>query len=148
MHFPGEAGMLACRDCGDRPRVADTEPMLISERRRYERFDVPQPLRTSVGTSPAYVVDASISGIGVLHHQPAPHVGTACRLMFYSEFGPITLECEIVRSGPDRAERVTSGDNAMHTGLRIIAADDASEARLRSMIFSLSRPVNEGPNSH
>jgi len=107
----------------------------LEERRRYDRFPLQHPVRTSMGTSPAYVVDASIAGIGVLQHVGAPRVGTTCRLMFHSDFGPITLHCEVARSAPDGA--------TFHTGLRIVAADDESEARLRMLVMTLAVPPSK-----
>jgi len=117
--------------------------MLVTERRRFERFGIPRPLRTSVGKAPAYVVDASISGIGVLHHQAVPPVGSSCRLMFHSEYGPITLECEIVRTVPAGSEA------AFQSGMRIVAADEQSEARLRTLVMGLAIPAwKRSGNSH
>lgn len=142
-HFGEESGTVVCRQCAARPRVDETEvPMLVTERRRFERFGIPRPLRTSVGASPAYVVDASISGIGVLHHQPVPPVGSSCRLMFHSEYGPITLECEIVRTVP------AGGETAFQSGMRIVAADEQSEARLRTLVMGLAIPAWKHSGSH
>ncbi len=115
--------------------------MLITERRRFERFGLPHPIRTSLGASPAYVVDASIAGIGVLQHEPAPPTGTSCRLMFHSEYGPITLQCEVVRTAADR------NGGTFQTGLRIVAADDESEARLRMLVMTIAVPSPK-PNGH
>ncbi len=114
---------------------------MLAERRRFERFGIPHPIRTSVGSAPAYVVDASIAGIGILHHQAVPEVGSACRLMFHSEFGAITLECEVVRT-------TSAVDDATHqSGMRILAADRESEARLRMLVMSLAVPQKH-PSSH
>ncbi len=123
-------GVFACREC-TRPQIDDT-PMLVTERRRFDRFALPHPLRTSVGSAPAYVVDASISGIGVLQHSDAPAVGSTCRLMFHSDFGQITLECQVARTAAD-------GDT-FQTGLRIVAADAQSEGRLRMLVMTLAVP--------
>ncbi len=126
---------IACKECDRRPAIEGPDlPMLIEDRRRFDRFGLPHPVRTSVGKSPAYVIDASIAGLGVMHHDPAPAVGAACRLMFHSEFGPITLDCEVVRTAADR------NGGAFQTGLRIVAADDESEARLRALVMALAVP--------
>jgi PilZ domain-containing protein len=122
--------VLACHGCA-RPQV-DDGPMLMTERRRFDRFPVPSPIRTSVGSAPAYVVDASIAGIGILQHASAPAVGTTCRLMFHSEYGPITLECEVARSA--------AKEGTIQTGLRIVAADEQSDARLRMLVMALAIP--------
>ncbi len=133
---------MACKEC-DRPPAIDMPelPMLNEDRRRFERFGLPRPVRTLVGKSPAYVVDASISGLGVMHHAPAPSVGAACRLMFHSEFGPITLDCEVVRTAADR------NGGAYQTGLRIVAADDESESHLRALVMALAVPSTAGDRS-
>jgi hypothetical protein len=115
--------------------------MLVTERRRFDRFGLPHPIRTSLGTSPAYVIDASIAGIGLLQHEPAPAPGTPCRLMFHSEFGPITLDCQIARSEADRS------GGTFQTGLRIVAADDESESRLRMLVMALAIPSSK-PRGH
>ena len=132
----GEAvGPVTCRMC--RPAQMDDHegPTLALNRRRFERFVIPHPIRTSVGSSPAYVVDASLAGIGVLQHSAAaPPVGTTCKLMFHSDFGSITLECEIMRTAAD------SNDGTFQTGLRIVAANGESESRLRMLVMALAVP--------
>ena len=112
---------------------------MVEERRRYDRYPLPQPARTSVGASPAYVVDASITGLGVLQHSPVtPPVGESCKLMFHSDFGQIVLECEIVRSRSDE------NDGTFQTGLRIVSADASSESRLRMLVMALAIPASKG----
>ena len=129
---------MACRICS-RPQIDDT-PMLMTERRRFDRFSIPQPIRTSLGASPAYVVDASISGIGLMQQTAAPNVGSICRVTFHSDFGPITLDCEVARSGVK--------DGTIQTGLRIVAADEQSDARLRMLVMALAVPSARRPNTH
>jgi PilZ domain-containing protein len=129
---------LACRVCA-RPEV-DNTPMLMTERRRFDRYPVPQPIQTSVGASPAYVVDASIAGIGLMQHATAPSVGSVCRVTFHSDFGPITLDCEVARSGVK--------DGTIQTGLRIVAADEQSDARLRMLVMTLAVPSAQKPTTH
>ena len=114
--------------------------MLMTERRRFDRYPVPQPIRTTVGTNPAYVVDASIAGIGLMQHAAAPAIGSSCRVMFHSDFGPITLECEVARSA--------AKDGTSQTGLRIVAADQESDARLRMLVMTLAVPSTRTTNTH
>ncbi len=128
---------MVCGEC-DRPSIELPETRLVEERRRYDRYPLPQPVRTTVGASPAYVVDASITGLGVLQHSSiTPPVGESCKLMFHSDFGAITLECEIVRA--------SSGENdgTFQTGLRIVAADTTSESRLRMLVMALAVPASK-----
>ncbi|MDQ6802282.1 MAG: PilZ domain-containing protein [Acidobacteriota bacterium] len=135
-HFSGRVE-IACGEC-DRASIDLPETLLVEERRRYDRYPLPQPVRTTVGASPAYVVDASITGLGVLQHSSiAPSVGESCKLMFHSDFGPITLECEIARASSD------GNEGTFQTGLRIVAADAASESRLRMLVMALAVPVSK-----
>jgi hypothetical protein len=136
-HF-GAGHRIGCGEC-ERPAY-DDQPQLIMERRRYDRVPLPQPVRTTVGASPAYVVDASITGLGVVQHT-APNVGTSCRLMFHSDFGPITLQCEVVRAS-------STTDGTYQTGLRIVAADDESESRLRMLVMALAVPAQSRSVGH
>ncbi len=138
-----ESVSIGCREC-DRPAAIEQPELLVEERRRFERFGLLHPVRTSVGRSPAYVIDASIAGLGVMHHDPAPSVGASCRLMFHSDFGAITLECEVVRTAADR------NGGAFQTGLRIVAADPESEAHLRALVMALAVPsaALKGPVGH
>ncbi len=134
----GAEGVLACRQCAH-PQIDDTA-MLLTERRHFDRYPMPSPIRTSMGSSPAYVVDASISGIGVLQHAEAPPIGSNCKLMFHSEFGPITLECEVARTA--------SKEGTFQTGLRIVAADDESDSRLRALVMALAVPSTKKQSGH
>lgn len=143
-HYGEANGYVACKECLKYPQIDDVPlPALMAERRRFDRFAIPQPIRTSVGSAPAYIVDASISGIGVMHHDPPPTVGAPCHLRFQSEFGPITLECQIVRTAADRSNETT-----FQTGMRIVAADDESDARLRMFVMNLAVPSSSHRRGH
>jgi hypothetical protein len=103
--------------------------MLQSERRQFPRAFLPLPIRAFVGAVPVQVADVSVSGLRVKHQSSLPAPRSACRIMFQSEFGPVTVDCEVV---------YTAGhENAFHTGLRVLAADRQSEQRLRQMINDL-----------
>jgi hypothetical protein len=104
--------------------------MLQSERRRFHRVMLQQPIRAFAGAVPVQLVDASIAGVRVAHQNPLPATGATCRIMFQSEFGPISVDCEVVHT----VER----SGALQTGLRVLAADRQSQERLREMIAVLS----------
>lgn len=109
--------------------------MLQHERRRFHRVELRQPIRAFAGAVPVQLVDASIAGLRVIHQTALPAVGGTCRLMFQSEYGPITVDCEVVHT----IERAGFGDPAtLQTGLRVLAADRQSQERLREMIASFS----------
>src|SRR5215210_1140361 len=98
------------------------------DRRQHERLSLSQPLRTSIAGVPGHVVDASIGGIGIIHHQDALPRGMECRVYFYSQAGAITLTCEVARTGRHQTQVPISDDAAWHTGLRIVSIDAESDA--------------------
>ena len=108
------------------------------ERRRDERSSLQRPLRTSLAGTPGHVIDASISGLGVMHHERALPKGAECRVHFYSQHGPITLQCEVARTGPNQDLGVIGDEGAWRTGLRIVSIDPESAARLRRLMMTLT----------
>ena len=112
--------------------------MLQTERRRFHRVMLKQPIRAFAGAIPVQLVDASIAGVRVLHQAPLPAGGATCRIMFQSEFGPISVDCEIVHT--------VEHPVGYQTGLRVLAADRQSQERLREMVAVLSTRRNR--NEH
>lgn len=99
--------------------------MIETNRRRHQRVTLAQPIRAAVGPIRVYVLDASVGGMRVAHQAALPHPGEFCRIELTSELGPICLDCEVVRTVPDRSR--------FQTGLEIIAADRQSAERLRNI---------------
>ena len=99
--------------------------MVEQDRRRYHRTALAEPLRAAVGSIRVYVLDASVGGMRVAHQAALPNPGEFCRIEVPSKLGPIRLDCEVVRTVPDRS--------VYHSGLEIIAADRQSAERLRSI---------------
>jgi hypothetical protein len=131
--------MIGCQVCDRRPTFDLPELRTVAEdRRRYERVNLDQPIQTSMGSASAHVIDASISGLGVLHHKQSLPVGTRCRLNFQSDFGTITLECEVRRTGPD-PQSSTAANESWQTGLQIVDADPESAASLRKLLMAITR---------
>ena len=104
--------------------------MLETERRRFHRVMLQQPIRAFAGAVPVQLVDASIAGVRVMHQAALPLRGATCRIMFQSEFGPISVDCEVVHTIEHPA--------GYQTGLRVLAADRQSQERLREMLAVLS----------
>lgn len=104
--------------------------MLQQERRRFHRVNLRQPIRAFAGAVPVQLIDASIAGVRVIHQNPLPSSGATCRVMFQSEFGPISVDCEVVHT------EIHPGGH--QTGLRVLAADRQSQERLREMVAELS----------
>jgi|SRR5689334_6074339 hypothetical protein len=104
--------------------------MLQHERRRFQRVVFKQPIRAFAGAVSVQLVDASIAGVRVSHQNPLPPSGSTCRVMFQSEFGPISVDCEVVHT--------ENNSGGYQTGLRVLAADRQSQERLREMVAMLS----------
>jgi hypothetical protein len=109
------------------------------ERRQHERLTLPNPLRTSIAGNPAHVIDASLGGVGIIHHDGALPRGAEVRIHFLSDDGPITMECEVARTGPNQNLRYHGEEVAWRTGLRIVSIDAESAARLRKLATSRDR---------
>ncbi|HUJ13799.1 MAG TPA: PilZ domain-containing protein [Thermoanaerobaculia bacterium] len=114
--------------------------MLQQERRRFHRVTLRQPIRAFAGAVAVQLIDASIAGLRVIHQNPLPPAGSTCRIMFQSDFGPISVDCEVVHTEP------LSG--SYQTGLRVLAADRQSQERLREMIAVLSTKKRTNNNEH
>ncbi len=112
--------------------------MNSADRRRYPRINLSQPIRGSVGAARVYVLDASVGGIRIAHQVNLPEPGEFCRVEVPTDLGPIKLDCEVVRTVPERA--------VYHTGLQILAADHQSAERLRSMCGAAAAPRKEHDN--
>ena len=79
-----------------------------------------------------YVLDASVSGFRVAHQAELPAPGGFVRIEVTTNLGPIRLDCEVVRTVPERS--------LYHTGLQILASDHQSAERLRSMCAAAVDP--------
>ena len=107
--------------------------MVAKDRRRFQRIRPPHPVRGSVGRARIYVLDGSISGVGVLHENALPQPGQICRLEISSDLGPITIDCEVVRTVQHFAADSGFAKPLAQSGLRVVAADHQSALRLRTM---------------
>jgi hypothetical protein len=114
--------------------------MLQHERRRFHRVNFRQPIRAFAGAVAVQLVDASIAGVRVIHQNPLPAAGSTCRVMFQSEFGPVSVDCEVVHT--------TDIPGGQQSGLRVLAADRQSQERLREMVAMLSASRKRGNSEH
>ena len=107
--------------------------MTTKDRRRFQRLRPPHPIRGAVGRARVYVLDGSIGGVAVLHENTLPAPGDICRVEILSDVGPITLDCEVVRTAQHSSGQNGVSRPLFQSGLRVIAADHQSAQRLRSM---------------
>lgn len=112
--------------------------MRDDERRQYERLSLPNPLRTSIAGTPGHIVDASIGGVGVVHHESALPRGAEVHIQFYSQQGPIKMDCQVARTGPNQNLGYVGEEVAWRTGLRIVSIDAESAARLRRLMMTVT----------
>ena len=108
-----------------------------SERRRHRRIRIRTPIRGSVGDSRVFLTDSSVRGVGLAHESgtiPAP--GSIIRLELSSDWGPIRIDCEVVRT----VERVATQTErpVFQSGLEIVVMDRQSAERLKTMIEAVS----------
>jgi PilZ domain-containing protein len=141
---------IGCRSCEQPSDLHQLDLQTVSEdRRRHERVSLPQPIRTSIGGAVGHVIDASIGGVGVLHHQRALPEGAHCKLLFHSQFGPIALHCEVSRTAPNQKFGDSMDEkNAWQTGLKIVSAEPESDARLRRLVMALAAERPSRTNGH
>lgn len=90
-------------------------------------------MRGAVGPARVYVLDASLGGVGLLHDNVLPSPGDICRVEIMSDLGPITLDCEVIRTVPHAAPQSGPAQALYQSGLRVVAADHQSAQRLRTM---------------
>lgn len=106
--------------------------MNTKDRRRFQRIRPAQPLAASVGVSRVYVLDGSIGGVALIHQNVLPALGQMCRLEVQSEVGPMTLDCEVVRTSQQPMNNGLAKP-VFQSGLRVVSADHQSAQRLRAM---------------
>ena len=106
------------------------------ERRRHPRVRLRTPVRGAIGASRVYVTDGSIAGMAVAHQRPLPPPGGICRVELASDWGPIRVDCQVVRT----VKRIMTREEQSFfvSGLEIVVMDRQSEQRLQTMIATVS----------
>ncbi len=99
--------------------------MTTTERRKFTRVTLRQPLRGSVGNARVYLVEGSLGGVRIVHQTPLPAPGAYCRVEVMSDLGNVKLDCEVVRTIVQRA--------LYQTGLSIVASDRQSTERMKAL---------------
>jgi len=89
-----------------------------------------------MGASRIYVIDGSLARMGIAHQGTLPPPGAICRIEVASDWGPIRVDCEVVRT-VERAMTQTQRP-IFHSGLQIVVMDHQSAQRLQTMFESVS----------
>jgi PilZ domain-containing protein len=111
---------------------------MTTERRRFQRVKLREPLRGAVGTARIYVLDASVGGMRVAHQGTLPPPGAFCRIELPTDMGTIKIDCEVVRTVPQPPPLTKTQKPIFHSGLLVIApADHQSAERLKTVITTV-----------
>ena len=110
--------------------------MTTSDRRRHHRIKLRTPIRGAVGPSRIFVTDGSVAGMAVAHQGALPPPGGICRVELASDWGPIHVDCEVVRT-VERVETPTK-QHVFLSGLQIVVMDHQSAQRLQSLFETVS----------
>lgn len=108
------------------------------DRRRHRRIRLRTPIRGAVGAARIFLTDGSLAGIGVAHQGTLPPPGSICRIEVSSDWGPIRVDCQVVRT-VERATTATQTQKPVYqSGLEIVVMDHQSAQRLQTMIEAVS----------
>ena len=109
-----------------------------TERRRHRRIRMRTPVKGAVGASRVFVIDGSVSGIGIAHQGTLPPPGGICRIELASDWGPIRVDCQVVRTVQRAMTQTQTQSPVFHSGLQIVVMDHQSAERLQTMIEAVS----------
>jgi hypothetical protein len=104
------------------------------DRRSVQRVRLQEPLRATVDAARAFVIDVSLTGLRILHHEDIGLAGGPCVARFDWDGRQIELHCEIVRTTVFRAAESANTRTLYHSGLSIVRAVGASALTLRRLI--------------
>ncbi len=111
---------------------------MVTERRRYSRVKLREPLRGAIGSARIYVLDASVGGMRVAHQGSLPPPGAYCRVELPTQMGAIKIDCEVVRTVAQPPPLTQTQKPIFHSGLAIAAAADHQSAeRFKTMLAKL-----------
>jgi PilZ domain-containing protein len=101
--------------------------------RRVQRVHLAHPLVARLGAARVVLVDISVLGARVEHHEPIA-AGTKATLSFTWDDEEIETQCRIVRSKLERFAGGADGLTVYHAGLEFLALSKETKARLKSLI--------------
>ncbi len=120
------------------------DPADSAERRRVQRVSLPQPLRTTIDGTRAFIVDISVRGLRVLHQDEIGRVAASCRVRSEWDGCPLELHCSIMRTALHRSADKSGARATYHSGLEITRAVGVSRVTLRRLIeYHVERALDE-----
>lgn len=118
--------------------------MIREERRRYQRINLPTPLRGTIGDLRIFVIDVSVSGMRVAHQDPLPPIGGECLVRFSAPTGPLSLHCKVVRTAVHRRAAHAGEKTVYHSGLEIDRTRVEADRTVRELIaYYVERALDE-----
>lgn len=111
--------------------------MISQDRRRHHRIKLRTPIRGAVGQARVFVTDSSVSGMAIAHQASLPAPGSICRVELASDWGPIRLDCQVVRT-VEHTATATPPAPIYLSGLQIVVMDHQSAERLKSLIETVA----------
>ncbi|HUR80254.1 MAG TPA: hypothetical protein VM733_05785 [Thermoanaerobaculia bacterium] len=104
-----------------------------SERRRYGRIKLDEPLAARFGDDDARVIELSVVGF-LIEHEGRFEPGEVRHFAVDWKGAPIPLECSVARSILYRLGKTLGTKSIYHTGLRVIRFESDGFERLRQLI--------------
>ena len=104
-----------------------------SERRRYGRIHLDEPMPARFGEADVRVIELSVVGF-LIAHEGRFEPGDIRHFALPFEGGTIALECSVARSTLYRLGKTLGSKSVYHTGLRIIRFENDGFPRLRQLI--------------
>ena len=108
---------------------------MTTERRRFPRVKLRQPLRGAAANARIYVLDASVGGLRIAHQGTLPPPGAFVRVELMTEMGSIKVDCQIMRTTAQPS--ITQAQKPIfQSALVIVAAADRQSAERLKTLFA------------
>jgi hypothetical protein len=117
----------------------------MSRSRRVQRIHLTRPLTARLGANQVVVVDLSVLGARVEHHQPlGTPTGGHVRLSFSWDDNVIETDCRVVRSRLERFSVGADGLTVYHSGLEFLDPPGQTKETLKRIIGQfIARALHE-----
>ena len=118
------------------------------QNRRFDRFQLAKPIDATAGVTAVALMDVSMTGFKVHHHDPLPPKGEPFTLRFRWNMATISMQCVTIWTTIHRLARTTDERPTLSSGLRIENVDAVTEKVLAMMITSLGENGASGDDPY
>ena len=84
------------------------------------------------------MTDSSVGGLGLAHQGTLPAPGGIIRLELSSDWGPIRIDCQVIRTVVSSRTQTQTKAPVFQSGLQIVVMDHQSAQRLQTMLATVS----------